>query len=102
MNRTMSVGNTPPAKPAVQIAGGQAEDSKWIMVPSLVFFGSLGIIYNPWVRLPPEVKFPIFAVMQLFALGLLVRERGWSMMRLSFWPALFAVTYLLGVIRVNE
>jgi hypothetical protein len=73
-----------------------------ITAVTLLFFGSLVLLYNPFFRLQPEIKFPAFVGMQLVALIVAVRQRALRGTRPSAWVIIFSVLFVLAVMRVKE
>ncbi len=93
---------TPPAN--FRPPEGQPAEKWWagITLASVFYFGSLAIIYNPFFRLQPQIKFSIFAAMQAIGMLLFIRAGAMREMRIQLWAVVFVQLFLLSAVRVKE
>ncbi len=69
---------------------------------SFFYFGALAIIYNPFFRLQPQVKFSVFAAMQVIGLIFFIRAGALKEMRINLWALVFVQLFALAMLRVKE
>ncbi len=73
-----------------------------ITLASFFYFGALAIIYNPFFRLQPEIKFPAFVVMQVIGLSLFIRAGALKELRINPWAVVFVQLFIVAIFRVKE
>lgn len=86
------------------LCSGTALDHRLVRqaAATFLFFGSLAIIYNPFIALPEAVRFSVFLAMQAVAALLFFGEDDLERLREPRWPAVaFVVLYLVALLRLN-